>query len=153
MSNVFNLLHGELPDEETRPGYTHRRARVARDLGGNLLGATLYEAPPGEKLWPYHWELGCEEFLVVVSGTPTLRAPEGERELRAGDVVHFEQGPPGAHQLLNRSDTPFRILIGSTKSDTAVAGYPDSRKLYVTAPKFDVDVVVREEPVGYWDGE
>ena len=48
--------------------------------------------PPGEKLWPYHWELGCEEFLVVVSGTPTVRTPEGERELAPGDVVHFPEG-------------------------------------------------------------
>jgi uncharacterized cupin superfamily protein len=153
MSRVFNLLAGELPDEEAQPGYAHRRARVARDLGGDLLGATLYETPPGEKLWPYHWELGCEEFLVVVSGAPTLRTPAGERELRSGDLVHFPQGPPGAHQLLNRSSEPFRVLICSTKADTAVAGYPDSEKLYVVAKKFGVDVVVRQQPLDYWDGE
>jgi hypothetical protein len=45
------------------------------------------------------------------------------------------------------------VLIGSTKSDVAVAGYPDSNKLYVTAPDFDVDAVVRHETVEYWDGE
>ena len=58
MTGVFNLLDGELPDTEDRPGYRHRHARVGRDLGGELLGATLYETQPGEKLWPYHWELG-----------------------------------------------------------------------------------------------
>jgi uncharacterized cupin superfamily protein len=153
LSEVFNLLEDELPEELDRPGYAHRRARVARDLGAELLGGTLYETPPGEKLWPYHWELGCEEFLVVVAGTPTLRSPDGDLELESGDVVHFPQGMPGAHQLLNRSDAPFRVLIGSTKPDLAVAGYPDSMKLYVTAPVFDVDRVVRDETVDYWDGE
>jgi uncharacterized cupin superfamily protein len=153
MSEVFNLLDGELPEEFDRPGYAHRRARVARDLGAELLGGTLYETPPGEKLWPYHWELGCEEFLVVVAGTPTLRSPEGERALEPGDFVHFAQGMPGTHQLINRSDAPFRVLIGSTKSDLAVAGYPDSGKIYVTAPVFDVDRVVRDETLDYWDGE
>jgi hypothetical protein len=41
----------------------------------------------------------------------------------------------------------------STKPDLAVAGYPDSSKLYVTAPVFDVDRVVRDEKLDYWDGE
>ena len=89
MSDVFNLLDGELDDAEERPGYRHRRRQVGRLLGGELLGATVYEVPPGEKLWPYHWELGCEEFLVVVWGRPTVRTPDGERELASGDVVHF----------------------------------------------------------------
>ena len=151
--SVFNLLDGELPQALDRSGYAHRRARAFRELGSELLGGTLYETPPGEKLWPYHWELGCEEWLIVVAGTPTLRTPDGERELRPGDLVHFPQGLPGAHQLLNRSAAPFRVLICSTKPDLAVAGYPDSRKLYVTAPVFDVDRVVRDETLDYWDDE
>jgi len=149
---VFNLLHGELPDTGDRPGYRHRRARVGRDLGAELLGATLYETPPGEKLWPYHWELGCEEFLVVVAGRPTVRTPEGERELAAGDVVHFPEGESGAHQLINRSGDVFRVLLGSTKGSVAVAGYPDSGKLLVSGGGRE-QVVVREHPVDYWDGE
>jgi uncharacterized cupin superfamily protein len=153
MSQGFNLLDDELPEIEERAGYRHRRARVARDLGAQLLGATLYETPDGEKLWPYHWELGCEEFAVVVSGRPTLRTPEGERELAAGDFVHFVQGMPGAHTFLNRSGEPFRVLIGSTKGDLAVAGYPDSGKIYVTAPKYDIDRVVPDQPLDYWSGE
>lgn len=35
-------------------------------------------------------------MLVVVAGTPTLRAPEGERELATGDCVLFPDGPDGA---------------------------------------------------------
>jgi uncharacterized cupin superfamily protein len=153
VSEVFNLLYGELPEAEERSGYSHRRARVARDLGAQLLGATLYETPAGDKLWPYHWELGCEEFAVVVSGTPTLRNKDGERELAPGDFVHFPQGMPGAHTFLNRSLAAFRVLIGSTKSDLAVAGYPDSGKIYVSAPKYDIDRVVPDQPLDYWDAE
>ena len=33
-----------------------------------------------------------EEWLLVVSGTPTLGGPEGERELVRGDVVVFARG-------------------------------------------------------------
>jgi uncharacterized cupin superfamily protein len=152
MSEVFNLLDGELDDAEERPGYRHRRRMVGRLLGGELLGATVYEVPPGEKLWPYHWELGCEEFLVVVAGRPTVRTPGGERELAPGDVVHFPEGDAGAHQLLNRSDEVFRVLIGSTKSSLAVAGYPDSGKLLVSGAGRE-QLVVRDDAVDYWDGE
>ena len=132
MSDVFNLLDGALDGEEEQPGYRNRRTQVGAALGAELLGATLYETPPGEKLWPYHWELGCEEFVVVVSGTPTLRTPEGERVLEPGDLVAFPEGEAGAHQLRNDSDEPFRVLIGSTKSGVYVAGYPDSGKLSST---------------------
>jgi uncharacterized cupin superfamily protein len=151
---VFNLLDGELPDSEDRPGYRHGRARVALELGAELLGATLYETPPGEKLWPYHWELGCEEFLVVVSGTPTLRTPDGERRLEPGEIVDFPEGPTGAHQLWNDSAEPFRVLIGSTKSSVYAAVYPDSGKFLVESPTHGFRRLLVDAPdVDYWLGE
>jgi uncharacterized cupin superfamily protein len=144
----LNLLDGELDDTEERPGYEHRRHSVR----GIQLGATLYETPPGARLWPYHWECGCEEFAIVVSGTPTLRTPAGERRLSSGDVVHFPEGESGAHQFRNDGDAPFRVLIGSTKSRLNVAGYPDSAKLLIDAP--DACRMVRDSPeLDYWDGE
>jgi uncharacterized cupin superfamily protein len=154
MSEVFNLLDGALDREEEKPGYRNRRTQVGARLGAELLGATIYETLPGEKLWPYHWELGCEEFVVVVSGTPTLRTPQGERVLAPGDVVHFPEGEPGAHQLRNDTNEPFRVLIGSTKSGLYVAGYPDSDKLLVDAPAHGRRNMLRAQPdLDYWDGE
>jgi uncharacterized cupin superfamily protein len=154
MSGVFNLLDGELALAEEKPGYRNRRTQVGVTLGAELLGATLYESPPGEKLWPYHWELGCEEFLVVVSGTPTLRSPEGERVLEPGDVVAFPEGEAGAHQLRNDSDAPFRVLIGSTKSGVCIAGYPDSRKLLLDAQAHGLRKMLADRPeLDYWHGE
>jgi uncharacterized cupin superfamily protein len=154
MSDVFNLLRGVLDGEEEKPGYRHTRTRVGERLGADLLGATIYETPPGEKLWPYHWELGCEEFLVVVSGAPTLRTPEGERVLAPGDLVAFPQGEPGAHQLRNDSEEPFRVLIASTKSELYVAGYPDSGKVLIEAPAHGLRTMLRDAPeLDYWDGE
>jgi uncharacterized cupin superfamily protein len=154
MSKVFNLLDGELDRMEEKPGFRNRRAQVGGLLGAELLGATIYEAQPGEKLWPYHWELGCEEFLVVVAGAPTLRTPEGERVLAPGDVVAFPEGEAGAHQLRNDSAAPFRVLIGSTKSGLCVAGYPDSGKLLIDAPAHGTRAMLRDAPeLDYWDGE
>jgi uncharacterized cupin superfamily protein len=63
-----------------------------------------------------------------VSGTPTLRTPEGERELRAGDVVSFVQGEAEAHTLYNRSSEPARVAFFSTLRPGSVV-YPDSDKV------------------------
>jgi uncharacterized cupin superfamily protein len=89
-----------------------------------------------------------------VSGTPTLRTPQGERVLAPGDVVHFPEGEPGAHQLRNDANEPFRVLIGSTKSGLYVAGYPDSDKLLIDAPAHGRRNMLRAQPdLDYWDGE
>jgi uncharacterized cupin superfamily protein len=149
---IFNLLHGELDEVEERPGFRHRRAGVGGRLGAMQLGASLYETPAGDKLWPYHWEIGCEEFLVVVSGRPTLRVPDGEHALAPGDFVYFPEGEAGTHQLRNDTAEPFRVLIGSTKSPLNVAGYPDSRKVLIDAP--GRRRMLRDGgELDYWEGE
>ena len=49
----------------------------------------MYELAPGNRICPYHWHFGEEEWLLVVTGAPTLRTPEGERVLRPWDVAVF----------------------------------------------------------------
>jgi uncharacterized cupin superfamily protein len=146
---IFNLLDGDLDDGEERPGYEHR----CHSVRGRLLGATLYETPPGKKLWPYPWERGCEEFAIVVSGRPTVRTPEGERVLESGEVVHFPEGETGTHQFRNDTDEPFRVLLGSSKSGLYLAGYPDSSKLYVLVPGGERTMLRDNPELDYWDGE
>ncbi len=152
----FNIFDGELDVERDQPGFSWRAARVGERIGAEQLGASLYELAPGERTFPYHYEYPCEEWLLVVSGRPTLRDPDGEHELRAGDVVCFRQGPAGAHLVRNDTDEPVRVLITSTKADTAVAVYPDSDKIGIWPGGTEADppfLVRRESAVDYWDGE
>ena len=133
--------------ERDRPGYSWRRKRIA----GELIGASLFELAAGEKIAPYHYEEGQEEWLLVVSGEPTLRMPEGERTLTAGDVVCFPPGQDGAHQVAG----PGRVLIASTQVVPRVVGQPDSDKVFVrwgTEPE-DFLVFRRGDAVDYWEGE
>ncbi|MEO5576338.1 MAG: cupin domain-containing protein [Gaiellaceae bacterium] len=152
----YNLFDGELDDERTEPpGFTWRAARLGPMLGAQKLGASLYELQPGERTFPYHYEYGAEEWLLVVAGRPTLRAPDGEHELRAGDVICFPEGPGGAHLVRNDSDEAVRILIASTKGDPQLAVYPDSGKI-ATWPGNDADpprLFKLDSNVDYWDGE
>jgi uncharacterized cupin superfamily protein len=72
----------------------------------------------------YHFHHGAEEMLIVLRGRPTLRTPNGERELAKGDVVHFPAGPAGAHALRNESDAPIRFVMVSDHPSPEVVEYP-----------------------------
>jgi uncharacterized cupin superfamily protein len=58
---------------------------------------------------------GVEEMFFVLSGTPTLRTPEGEERLSPGEVVYFSEGPDGLHTFSNPTNEPARLLGISTK--------------------------------------
>src|SRR5687767_7721080 len=111
---TVSLFADEWDERRTRPGYTWARRGLRRPLGTELLGASLYELPPGEATFPLHWHWANEELLIVVAGDVALRTSDGQRELSAGDVVAFSRGPAGAHQLRNTSDDVARVLIVST---------------------------------------
>ena len=152
---VFNVgAEHDWDAENDRERYRHRRVAIGPPLGASLLGTTLYELSPGEATWPYHYELGCEEWLIVVSGRPTLREPGGERELEPDDVVAFPEGPEGAHKIENRTDETVRVLILSNKSPVAVVHYPDSKKVGVWTMAAGYQAMLRAEPnLDYWEGE
>ena len=62
-----------------------------------------------------HMHYGVEEMFFVLSGTLTVRTPEGEEQLTPGDVVYFPEGPDGLHTFSNPTDEPVRLLGISTK--------------------------------------
>lgn len=132
------------------PGFVWRRKRVA----GEHLGASLYELPPGESTFPYHYELGNDELLVVVTGRPTLRSAEGERELAPGDCILLPSGPEGAHQLTNRTDKPARVLVVSNFALPRAAVQVDSNKMMI---RWGTGADERRwfflgDEADYWDG-
>jgi uncharacterized cupin superfamily protein len=144
---VVNLLDRELVEELAVGPFHFFGQELGPHLDSELLGCGLYEVSPGARIWPYHWHVGNEEWLVVVSGRPTLRAPDGERELAPGDVVNFPEGEAGAHAVSNRSDETARVAVFSTLR----AGYgifPDSGKVGM-----DRGIWRLADAADYWDGE
>lgn len=130
---IVNLFSADWDEHRSGTGSAWSRAAVGRRLGGELLGASLYLLPAGRRSWPYHTHYGNEELLIVLDGHPTLRTPDGERELQAGDATIFRRGPEGAHEIVNRSDRPARFAIVSTMVQPDVAHYPDSDTIGVFA--------------------
>jgi uncharacterized cupin superfamily protein len=147
----LSLLGVEVQKDADDPdGYNTSYLRVGPLVGGVALGLTVYELPPGQSICPYHYEIGFEEWLVVLSGRPTLRAPDGERELRAWDCVFFPDGAEGAHKVTNRTEETLRVAIMSNKGDPGAAIYPDSEKVGIWPPGHLFRIA---DAVDYWAGE
>jgi uncharacterized cupin superfamily protein len=150
--NVYE--HGLQFDEGDPAGFAIGYARLGPVLGGTLLGMTIYELPPGNRICPYHYEYGNEEWLLVVSGRPTLRTPAGEHVLEPGDVACFREGPEGAHSVAAAGDETVRVIMLSTKNKPDVSVYPDSDKFGVfPANPADHAIFRRGDAVDYLDGE
>ena len=151
---VFNLYGDEWNREEDRAGWRSKDAWVGERIGAELIGGSMYELEPGDRLWPYHTHHANEEWCLVVRGEPTLRTPEGERALREGDIVCFRRGKDGAHQISNRTDLPIRVLMLSTLFAPDIVEYLDTGKIGARSVAGERIMLGRPGPeLEYWEGE
>lgn len=114
------------------------------------LNFDLRRLDPGQYSAPYHYHRYAEELFVVMSGAATLRTPEGLEEVVTGDMIFFEMGETGAHQLYNHTQEACVYLDVRSYIGYDVCGYPDSDKILL-APSFEI---FRADSIaGYFDGE
>jgi uncharacterized cupin superfamily protein len=151
---VVNLEQLELTeDPRVRDGHRFLRTMLGQDLDAKLTGFSLYELPPGQAAWAYHYELNREEWLIVVDGEVVVRTPGGDRTMRTGDVTCFPIGADGAHQVRNESDAPARYAMPSSwAGDGYVAVRPDSNTALIVGQGFR-QIVPLDDDLGYWDRE
>jgi uncharacterized cupin superfamily protein len=146
--NLFTVALNDDDDDPT--GYHVLYQRIGPLLGAEQLGLSVYELPPAQSVCPYHYEVGFEEWLIVLVGSPTLRTPDGEEALRPWDAVFFPDGEEGAHKVTNRTGETVRVAILSNKTQPGVAVYPDSDKLGVWPQN---KLFRLGDAVDYWEGE
>ena len=141
-------------DSDDPEGFRSGMFRLGKDLGATDTGTSVYELPPGQALCPYHYEYGEEEWVMALTGRPTVRTPEGREQIEPFDVVFFPKGPEGAHQILNETDETVRVMMWSTVVYPTATCYPDSDKVGVWTGDKDEDVMVpRSAKVEYFHGE
>ena len=151
---VFNLNGDEWDRTEDRPGWRSKDAWVGHHIGAELVGGSMYELEPGDRLWPYHTHHANEEWVIVLRGEPTLRAHDGEQKLREGDVVAFPRGKEGAHQIRNDTDTPIRVLMLSSLIQPDIVEYLDTGKIGARSLAGERILLARPGPeLDYWEGE
>ena len=130
MSKTPNVFGDEWDELDDWSGGGARSTRLVD--GGPMLGASVYELGPGSSA-VYHFHHGSEELLIVLRGRPTLRTPDGERQLAEGEVVHFPTGPDGAHGIRNDTDDAVRYIVAGIRVSPEVAEYPDTKQITAQA--------------------
>ncbi|PSP85319.1 cupin [Halobacteriales archaeon QS_6_64_34] len=114
-----------------------KRKQLGAAAGGEALGTSLYEVPPGKRLWVRHYHEGNEESIFVLDGSGTLflGSDETEHPLSAGDYVALPAGEESAHDI-EAGDEGLRLLMHSTMEEPDITVYPDRDMvgLYAGAP-------------------
>jgi uncharacterized cupin superfamily protein len=157
-ANIYTTPLDEITGRAHHEGFGARRKSLGRVVGARRLGLSLFEVPPGEAAYPYHFHLGEEELLVVLDGDGSIRTPSGWRRLARGEVLSFLPGEAGGHQLVADGSAPLRFLAFSTNGAPDLVVYPDSGKLGACERAGDGSGGVwefyrREDAVPYWHDE
>ena len=112
-------------------------SRSKKGLNPENLNFDLRQLNPGQYSTPYHFHRFAEELFLILSGSATLRTPAGLEVVGSGDLIFFEKGEQGAHQLYNHTTEICTYLDIRTYMGYDVAEYPDSDKILV-APSFEI---------------
>ena len=124
--------------------------RLGQIAGSKHLQFDIRSLDPGKFSFPYHFHRAAEELFQIISGEATLRTPEGFQKVGQGDLLFFEEGITGAHQLYNHGDTPCIYLDILTTNGIDVCEYPDSGKIAILPSH---EVFENGTKVDYYKGE
>ncbi len=155
MSEIIHNKIEDLPVSHRceHEGYEYfRRKFIPFGDAKNTL-VSVYEIPPGKSAYPYHYHYKNEETFYILSGEGTLKTPEGDRKVGAGELLFFPTGEVGAHKLTNSSETEMLVYIDfDVVHDVDVAVYPDSEKIGIWGMGIN-RIYPQDGDVDYYDGE
>ncbi len=107
------------------------KARLSDAGGLTQIGVGEVELAPGASTGLYHWHVGEDEFIYVLSGEVVMVEGDTELVLTAGDSAAFKAGTRVGHSFENRSDAPAHLLeIGRRLETGETAYYPGYDLVY-----------------------
>lgn len=108
--------------------------RLGDHFGLTNFGVNLTELGPGSVSALVHHHTIQDEFVYIISGTPTLVLDDREYPLRAGDCCGFKAGTGIGHQLVNRSGAPVVYLELGDRTAGDYAEYPRDDLMFTRLP-------------------
>jgi uncharacterized cupin superfamily protein len=115
--------------------------------GGHPFDLEVNKLAPGDRGCPFHSHAAQSELFLILSGTGTVRTPEGRFEVRAGDAILH---PPGeAHDLTNTGSHELLYFLIADNPPVDIWHYPDSDKWGFRPPR----KIFRAAEIDYWAGE
>ena len=104
-----------------------RSVKKLGDTGGlTQFGAHLVTLPPNTWASQRHWHSAEDEFVYILSGTPTLIDDDGETQLQPGDACTHKAGDGNGHHVVNNSNEDATLLVvGTRNKENDSCYYPD----------------------------
>lgn len=152
MAKIFNDSNVEYFHKEREvPEYCWSSiSDISERVKSKNLKFNIRILDPGKYSYPYHSHRNAEEMFIILEGEALLRTPEGIQNVRKGDVIFFEMGPEGAHQLKNNGTEICKYVDIKTDLGMDVCDYPDSGKINILP---DFELYETNTQVGYFHGE
>jgi uncharacterized cupin superfamily protein len=125
-------------------------SRINTGINPENLNFDLRQLNPDQYSAPYHFHRYAEELFMIISGSATLRTSDGLDIVNSGDLIFFEKGETGAHQLYNHTTENCVYLDIRTYIGYDIAEYPDSDKILL-APSYEI--FNKDLQANYFDGE
>ena len=154
MDEMLQLKIKDVPSQHRKHNNFEYYRRDLVPLGGaEQCTVSVYEVPPGKSAVPYHYHLKNEEAFYILSGSGSLKTPDGYKDISAGDFLFFPANEKGAHKLTNTSENEMLIYLDfDTYNDLEVAVYPDSNKIGVWGKNIR-KIFKADQAVDYYEGE
>ncbi len=153
MATILKSNQREFKEDPNRIDHFRLFSDVSRNKKGikpENLNFDLRQLNPDQYSSKYHFHRYAEELFMIISGTATLRTPEGLEVVEGGDLIFFEKGATGAHQLYNHTAEPCVYLDIRTYIGYDVAEYPDTNNILL-APTFEI--FKKDSGIKLFDGE
>lgn len=152
MAKIFNEknLSFEIRQSPISEFSWHTSQKLTEIVKSEHLQFNVRSLDSGKYSYPYHFHRNAEEIFVIQSGKATLRTPDEFIELSEGDIVFFEIGPEGAHQLYNHTEQPCRFLDIRTVVGLDICEYPDSGKINILPY---IEIYRTEDKTDYYKDE
>lgn len=125
-------------------------SRVNKGIDPKYLNFDVRKLPPKQYSAAYHYHRYAEELFMILSGEATIRTPQGLEVVKAGDIMFFESGEGGAHQLYNHTEEACVFLDIRSYIGYDVCEYPDSNKIFLV-PSYEI--FDKDSQVEYFKGE
>jgi len=152
MPTVFNVTQLEFKTRKSPiPEFSWKSSpRLAKLVNAEDFEFDIRSLDPGRFSFPYHFHRNAEELFLIIAGKAMLRTPEGFSEISKDDVIFFEKGPSGAHQLYNHSNSACVYLDLRTSAGIDICEYPDSNKVNILPY---MEIYESSTRVDYYKGE
>lgn len=100
------------------------KRRLGDHFGLTNFGVNLTDLQPGAISALLHHHSKQDEFVYILSGTPTLLVDGREHLLKPGDCCGFKAGTGVGHQLINRTQQVVLYLEIGDRAPGDLAVYP-----------------------------